>query len=143
MKHLFSIVLVMLTLAAKAQQLPQPTDGTDCSNLFFKALLEEDARSLGALLSSDFTVVSFNGQTVSGEQLQQAVAAGEIVINSGILSGTSTKSYGDVAIITGQWNLSARISNNSFQGDLAYIAVCVRAGGTWKVTTVQLTPLRG
>ena len=37
-------VLIFVSLAALAQDnTPQPIDGTDCSNLFFQALLDENA----------------------------------------------------------------------------------------------------
>lgn len=121
---------------------PQPIDGTDCSNLFFKALLDEDAANVASLVSSDFTVVNFNGQTIDGRALQQAVGQGYIIIDSGILTGTRSRTYGDVAIVQGLWNVSARIQNNGFNGDVAYTTVCVRSGGKWKVTAAQLTPVQ-
>jgi len=57
-----------------------------------------------------------------------------------MLTGTRTRTYGDVAIVQGIWNVSARIQNNGFNGDVAYTSVCVRSGGNWRVVTVQLTP---
>lgn len=120
----------------------QPIDGADCSNLFFKALLEKDAATLNDLLAPDFTVTSFQGQEIEGSQLKEALANGFLNVESGMLSGTRTRIYGDVNIITGQWNVRARIQNHDFQGDLAYLTVCVRSGGKWKVSAVQLTPVR-
>ncbi|MGN7890140.1 nuclear transport factor 2 family protein [Dyadobacter sp. 22481] len=141
MKQLLTILLVLAVLPAVAQDnTPLPTDGTDCSNLFFKALLDEDATTVGNLISNDFTVTSFNGQNIDGRALQQAVGQGYIVIDSGMLTGTRTRTYGDVAVVQGFWNVSARIQNNGFNGNVAYTTICVRSGGKWKVTTAQLTP---
>jgi ketosteroid isomerase-like protein len=142
MKQLLTLLLFTISaLTAVAQNnAPQPIDGTDCSNLFFKALLEEDAAAVGSLVSNDFTVISFNGQTIDGRSLQQAIGQGFIIIDSGMLTGTRTRTYGDVAIVSGLWNVSARIQNNGLNGDVAYTTVCVRSGGKWKVTSAQLTP---
>ncbi|GGH55040.1 hypothetical protein GCM10007423_62150 [Dyadobacter endophyticus] len=141
MKQLLTILLVLAVLPAVAQDnTPLPTDGTDCSNLFFKALLDEDATTVGNLISNDFTVTSFNGQNIDGRALQQAVGQGYIVIDSGMLTGTRTRVYGDVAVVQGFWNVSARIQNNGFNGNVAYTTICVRSGGKWKVTTAQFTP---
>lgn len=142
MKQLLTIfLLAFASLAALAQDnAPQPIDGTDCSNLFFKALLDEDAATVGSLISNDFTVTNYNGQTIDGRALQQAVTQGFIIVDSGMLTGTRTRTYGDVAVVQGFWNVSARIQNNGFNGNVAYTSVCVRSGGKWKVTTVQLTP---
>lgn len=141
-KQLLTIfVLTFVSLAALAQDnTPQPLDGTDCSNLFFKALLDEDAPAVANLTSGDFTVTNFNGQTIDGRSLQQAIGQGYIVVDSGMLTGTRTRTYGDVAVVQGFWNVSARIQNNGFNGNVAYTTVCVRSGGKWKVATVQFTP---
>ncbi len=140
---LLSMILLFAAFAVKAQDnAVQPMDGTECSNLFFKALLEEDSNVLSNLLANDFTVVSFQGQTVDGGQLQQAVAEGHIVIESGMLSGARTRTYGDVAVVTGQWSAKGRIENNGFQGELSYMTVCVKSGGRWKVSAVQFTPIQ-
>jgi len=142
MKQLLTIFLLALTpLAASAQaNAPQPIDGTDCSDLFFKALLDEDATAVSNLISNDFTVTSFNGQTIDGRALQQAIGQGYIIVDSGMLTGTRTRTYTDVAIVQGFWNVSARIQNNGFNGNVAYTTVCVRSGGKWRVTAAQLTP---
>jgi ketosteroid isomerase-like protein len=144
MKHLLTLLICLSTMLSAAAQnnAPKPVDGTDCSNLFFKALLEEDAASIGSLISTDFTVVSFNGHIVDSPTLQQALTQGYIVIDSGMLTGTSTRLYGDVAVVSGQWNVSARIQNNGYQANVAYTTICVRSGGQWKVTAAQFTPIQ-
>ena len=140
-KQLLTIfLLTFASLAAYAQDTPQPIDGTDCSNLFFQAMLDENAAAVGNLTSNDFTVTNYNGQTIDGRALQQAIGQGYIIVDSGMLTGTRTRTYGDVAVVQGFWNVSARIQNNGFNGNVAYTSVCVRSGGKWKVTTVQLTP---
>jgi ketosteroid isomerase-like protein len=93
-----------------------------------------------ALFSSDFTVTNFNGRTIDGRALQQAIGQNYIIVDSGMLTGTRTRTYGDVAVVQGLWNVNARIQNNGFNGDVAYTSVCVRSGGRWKIATVQLTP---
>ncbi|MET7255413.1 nuclear transport factor 2 family protein [Dyadobacter fermentans] len=140
-KQLLTIfLLTFASLVSYAQDTPQPIDGTDCSNLFFQAMLDENAAAVGNLISNDFTVTNYNGQTIDGRALQQAIGQGYIIVDSGMLTGTRTRTYGDVAVVQGFWNVSARIQNNGFNGNVAYTSVCVRSGGKWKVTTVQLTP---
>lgn len=140
---LLATIFFLMAFVVKAQtNAVQPMDGTECSNLFFKALLEEDGNALSNLLADDFTVVGFQGQTVDGGQLQQAVAEGYLVIESGMLSGARTRIYGDVAVITGLWSAKGKIENNGFQGELSYMTVCVKSGGRWKVSAVQFTPVQ-
>jgi len=140
---MFTLAFSMFTLLTNAQTSSlQPIDGTECSNLFFKALLEEDVASLKNLISADFTVTDLQGQTINGNQFQEAFSQGFIVIESGMTSGILTRLYGNVAVVTGRWNVSAKLANNNFQGELSYLSVCVKSGGSWKVTAVQLTPIR-
>ncbi|KAA6440018.1 nuclear transport factor 2 family protein [Dyadobacter flavalbus] len=139
---LLAFAFSISALLTNAQTGALPIDGTDCSNLFFKALLEEDAGSLKNLVSADFTVTDFQGQTINGNQFQEAFSQGIIVIESGMLSGTMTRTYGNVAVVTGRWNVSAKLANNRYQGEMSYMSVCVKSGGIWKVTAVQLTPVR-
>ena len=120
----------------------QPMDGTDCSNLFFEALLNEDANALGSLVANDFSVVGLQGQPIQANELVQAVSQGYIVVESGMLSGARTRNYGDVAVINGLWNVRASIQKNGFQGELSYMSVCVKSGGRWKIVAVQFTPVR-
>ena len=138
---LLFILLLSISFSYAQVNSAQPIDGTDCSNLFFKSIQERDARTLDMLMKNDFTVTSFNGQIIQGEQLKQAIAEGYLSVESGMLSGANTRNYGDVAVVTGQWNIRARLENNSFQGDLTYMTICVRSGGKWQVSAVQLTPL--
>jgi ketosteroid isomerase-like protein len=137
-----SVFLILISLGFTAKAQVAPMDGTDCARQFFTALQEKDAGALDNLLTSDFTVVSFNGQTVTREQLKQLISEGLIVVESGMLSGTITRNYRDVAVITGLWSIRARLQNNSFQGDLSYMVVCVRSGGKWQVSSAQLTPVQ-
>lgn len=139
---LLIILVASVTVTLGQTNPPLPIDGTDCSNLFFKSLLEEDATGLGALVSNDFTAIGFNGRIIDGEWLRQGIAQGYMIVESGQLSGTRTRTYGDVAVTSGQWNVRAKIENNNFQGEVAYMTVCVRSGGKWKVTAAQLTPVQ-
>ncbi|MCF2520989.1 nuclear transport factor 2 family protein [Dyadobacter sp. CY351] len=139
----FIILGFAFSFLSQAQTTPvQPRDGMDCSNLFFQALLDEDAKALESLVSNDFSVVGLQGQPIEGRALVQAVSQGMIVVESGMLSGARTRSYGDVTLVNGMWDVRARIENNGFQGTLSYMSVCVKSGGRWKVVAVQFTPVQ-
>lgn len=142
-KIIYTLLLVLPAIAAHSQSnFTQPMDATDCSNIFFKALLEEDTNTLGNLLLNDFSAAGFQGQPINREFLLNLINQGYLRIDSGMLSGTRTRNYGDVVVITGNWNASGLMQNNSFQNDLTYMVVCVKSGGSWKVSAVQFTPIR-
>lgn len=143
LKKLTLVALVMGAALCRANaQSALPVDATDCSNIFFKALLDEDSKSLENILASDFAVTSFDGQSVDRGTLVDAVAQGYLSVESGMLSGTNTRNYGDVGVVRGSWNAKGQVQNNSFNNELSYTVVCVKAGGSWKVSVVQFTPVR-
>ena len=143
MKKIFLVILIISAVTARAQtSMIQPIDATDCSNIFFRALLEEDGNTLNNLLSSDFSVTGLQGQMIDRNFLQNAISQGYLKIETGMLSGTLTRDYGNVGVVTGTWSTKGQLQNNSFQNDLAYMVVCVKSGGSWKVTAVQFTPVR-
>jgi hypothetical protein len=144
MKITLLLILISLSgVTARAQAaFTQPIDATDCTKIFFKALLEEDSKSLDNLLSTDFSITSFDGKPVDRNLLLQAIGQGYITIESGMLSATNTRNYGEVGVVTGNWTAKGQVQNNSFSNDLAYMVVCVKSGGTWKVSAVQFTPVR-
>lgn len=132
---------MMVALGVHAQ-FSQPMDASDCTNMFFKALVEEDSKALENLLSSDFSVTSFDGQLIDRNLLIEAINQGYLTVDSGMLSGMRSRNYGDVGVVTGSWDARGQLQNNTFSNDLAYMVVAVKAGGNWKISAVQFTPVR-
>jgi hypothetical protein len=119
-----------------------PRDAGECSDIFFNALLEENSGVLNNVLADDFSMVSFDGQPIDRHTLSEAVTQGYLTIDTGMLSGARVRNYGEVGIVTGLWNVKGRIEANGFQNQVAYTVVAVKSAGIWKVTNVQLTPIR-
>jgi ketosteroid isomerase-like protein len=141
-KYLLVGLLLLGTCAAHAQAgFITPRDAEECSDLFFRALLDEDSNALNNILSDDFSIVSFNGQQIDRATLSGAVAQGYLTVDTGMLSGVRTRTYGDVGIVTGIWNVKGKLESSSFQNQVAYTVVSVKSAGIWKVVNVQLTPV--
>lgn len=142
-KILFSVLLLISGITTYSQpSITPPIDATDCSNVFFKALLEEDGDALTNLLTTDFSVTSFNGQIIDRNLLINYITKGYLKVESAMLSGINTRDYGNVNVITGNWDVRGKLQNSDFQNNLAYMVICVKSGGNWKVSAVQLTPVR-
>lgn len=136
-------LLTFGSVSAYAQaSFASPLNATECSNAFFKALLEEDSNALNNVLADDFSIVSFDGRQIDRDMLSQAVAQGYLTVETGMLSGSRTRDYGDVGVVTGTWNVKGKIESNGFQNEVTYTVVSVKKGGNWKVATVQLTPVQ-
>ena len=141
LKRILPVWLLVLTACvALAQQRPLPNSPTECAQAFFDALLAKDDQALRSLLTTDFDMVSFDGNLVDGGTLAEAIDSGYIAIESGDVSRTYARLYGDAGIVTGTWNAKGNLQGYKFENQISFMAVCVRQGGTWKLAGVQLSP---
>lgn len=148
MKVLFPFVAaLLLTTAAFAQQAATTTatdptqDPTALSNAFFKAMLDEDGNAMGKLIASDFTIISFDGQSVDGDLLMQGVGGGYVVIETGVISDARTRQYNtDSAVTTGTWKVKGSIQGQPLNANAAFSVVSAKQGSGWKIVNVQFTP---
>ena len=139
-KVLLTWLLALTATISLAQSTYPSNDPAECTEAFFKALLDEDGAALGSLLTPDFAIMSFDGSLMDGRSLAEAVSGGYINIETGSLSGTRTRPYGDAAVVTGAWRAKGSLQGSRFENTLAFTSVCVRQGGAWKVASVQMTP---
>ncbi|HEV7349297.1 nuclear transport factor 2 family protein [Telluribacter sp.] len=139
----FTCFLLLSTLSTYAQSGNFSTnDPTASASAFFEALLNEDGTTLSRLLTPDFGIVSFDGSIIDGGTLTQSVAGGYIVIDTGTLYSLRTRTYGDAAVTNGTWRVSGKFQGNGFNTEVVFTVVSVRQGGSWKVASVQMTPIR-
>jgi ketosteroid isomerase-like protein len=140
MKHfLLPCFFCLTTLLAVARPAEPPVDAADCTQSFFQALLDKDAASIRRLMTYDFLLVGPDGRILDGGTFAESVASGSIVIEYGSLSGTTTRTYGDAGVVTGFWNARGTVQGYRFDNEVAFSAMCVRQGGTWKIASMQLT----
>ncbi|MFD2932422.1 nuclear transport factor 2 family protein [Spirosoma flavum] len=144
MKHIVPFIIALLltttTFAQQANTLAQ--DPTALGNAFFKALLDEDSKTLGSLISSDLDVISFDGQSVDGDVLIQGVSGGFVLVETGTVADIVTRQYNsDAAVMTGTWKAKGNIQGQAFDNSVAFSLVSAKQGGTWKIVNVQFTPL--
>ena len=140
-KRMFSTwILVMSVYVTLARQGIPPGNPVECTEAFFEALLAKDAPVLRSLLTTDFNMVSFDGSLVDGGTLAEAIGSGYITVESGDVSRTYDRLYGDAGIVTGTWNARGTLQGYKFDNQISFMVVCVRQGGAWKLAGVQFTP---
>lgn len=145
MKLVFSFIAPLLfATAAFAQQPADPTqDPTALSNAFFKAMLDEDATAVGKVIASDFSIISFDGQSVDGNLLIQGVSGGVVLIETGVVSNARTRQYNaDSAVTTGTWKVKGTIQGQPLDVSSTFSVVSTKQGTGWKIVNVQFTPTR-
>lgn len=135
---------MLFSTATFAQQTTDPTqDPTALGNAFFKSLLDEDGTTLGKLLASDFSIVSFDGTVYEGDLLMQGVSGGIFIVETATVSDTRTRQYNsDAAVMTGNWKVKGSLQGQAFETTVTFSAVSVKQNGAWKLVSVQFTPVR-
>ncbi|GAB3962441.1 hypothetical protein GCM10028805_63590 [Spirosoma harenae] len=141
---LLLIASLFVAIASSAQQTADPNqDPTALGNAFFKAMLDEDATTLGKLLANDFTIIDFKGNAIDGAQLVQGVSGGYVVVETSVVSNASIRQYNtDSAVMTGSWKAKGAVQGNGFDTTVIFTVVCVKQNGAWKIVNVQFTAQR-
>ncbi|GAB3891201.1 nuclear transport factor 2 family protein [Spirosoma agri] len=146
MKTLVSLIAVLLfttatTFAQQATDLAQ--DPTALGNAFFKALLDENGDAVSKLITSDFSLVSFDGNAVAGDLLAQGMNGGYIVVETAALSNAQTRQYNnDAAVMTGTWKAKGSVRGQAFDSTVSFSVVSVKQGSSWKIANIQFTPIQ-
>lgn len=139
---LINLLVLVWTSSFASVHSATPRDAQTCTTSFFQALTEKNTTSLNQLLTFDFGVVSFDGQIIDGKMLTEAVESGYITIENSNISSMRIRSYGDAAVVTGFWNTKGTIQSVDFNTEVVFSALCVKQGGTWKLASIQFTPIR-
>lgn len=142
MKKLLLICLLLVTGFSSMASSDPSADAQACTTRFFQLLNDKNGSSLAQVLTFDFGLVSFDGQMVDSEMLTDAVNSGFITIETSSTSSLRSRTYGDASVVTGLWNTKGTLQGNTFATEVVFSALCVKQGGTWKLASIQFTPVR-
>ena len=142
MKKFLVLFAFLFSTVAFAQTDPSSTP-TDCTNAFFKGMLDEDATTIGKITTDDFAITSYDGMQADKDLMMQGVSGGFVMIETATVSGLRVRSYNDnAAIVTGMWKAKGAIQGTNFDNEIAFGAMCVKIAGNWRVANVQFTAMR-
>lgn len=145
MRYGISLLITFFFTTAVFAQQPKTNlqDPTALGNAFFKALLDEDAKTLERLISSNLDVISFDGQSIEGESLVEGLGNGTFSIATSLVSDEVTRLYNDdSAVMTGNWQVKGTILGQAYDDSVTFSIVSAKQAGVWKIVNVQFTPVR-
>lgn len=141
-KTLIFAILCLITTLSFGQSDPNASP-TDCTNSFFKAMLDEDANLMGKVISNDFSIISFDGQAVDKDLITQALSGGFVIVETANVSGLNPRTYNDnAAVVSGTWSAKGSIQGTAFNNTVLFTAVCIKTAGSWQMVNMQFTPTR-
>ena len=141
MKKFILLLVFIVPVISFSQELT--TNPTDCTQAFFKSMLNEDPAIMSKILTDDAMITNFDGFVAEKDLLIQGLGGGYVVIETGATSNLKTRSYNDhAAIVTGSWKAKGNIQGNAFDNEVIFTIVCVKNLGSWQVANIQFTPLK-
>ena len=142
MKKILFIAAILCNTLAFAQADPTASP-TDCTNAFFKGMLDEDAAPIEKVTAADFLIISFDGTIAEKDLVLQGVGGGFVLIETGVVSGLRVRTYGDnAAVVTGSWKAKGAIQGNNFDNEIIFGTTCIKTAGSWKMVSMQFTAPR-
>src|SRR4051794_7729734 len=112
MKTLTCLLLCAFAVAAESSDTKAETDVLAAMDAYKQAMIRNDAAVLEKLLASDLSYVHSGGQVETKADVLKAVTTGKNVITRMEFSGTTTRVYGNTALVrcrTDLWHSDTNI----------------------------------
>ncbi len=146
MKRFLLFAASLLVTAGAFAQTPAADPMQDPSALtsaLFKALEAEDGAAAAKLITDDFTITSFDGQSADKDLLGQALGGGFLVIDKATATNLQTRTYNaDAAVVTGSSSFKGNLQGQAFDQAVVFTVVCIKQGAGWKAAILQFTPTK-
>ena len=106
-----------------------------------EARLKRDSSFPQRIEADDFTVVWFNGTTVSKEEDLKSYESTDTVFTDFKIDDLKVRFYGDMAIVVGQGSIKAHTKTQDLSGKYVWTDTFVKQRGAWTAVGSQVTPV--
>lgn len=107
----------------------------------FAAMVAQDIAALEPLLAEELTYGHSNGEFENKSQFLETIRGGRLRYEAIGVQGLTVRHYGNVAVITGQLLISARVGTQPVMLNLRYTDAYVDHDGRWQLVAWQSTRL--
>lgn len=144
MKKLFFMLAISgLTVMFSAFVSVNEADVTTVNKAFFRAMGDEDGKSIEALMDTDYNLVFPDGNGYDGSTVVMGISGGYATFDISDVESATIKMLGaDGAIATGTWKVKGQVQGATVEYRAVYTNVFVKKGGAWKLTHTQLTAIK-
>ena len=104
------------------------------------AVQRKDTATLNEIWDDEYFGTAPNGRTVTKKDLMAAVNDGVIVIDSLEPDDLFVRLFGDVAVMTGQAEVVAKVVEEEVKTSVRGTGIFVRRNGKWKIAGVHVGP---
>jgi len=137
-----------------APQMPKPVSSSNfpppddidsvekVEDIFFQALLTNNAGALRDLLARDFILVDvFKGAEIDKASFIAVLETGQLKFEKIERPGSRIRRYKNVAVVVGQTHMAGQFAGNPFAVGSRYTHVYVQMAGPWLMVSAQGTPI--
>jgi len=109
---------------------------------FFRAMVEADKHSLDRLLADDFVLIDvMTASEVSKAAFLEVIADCRLRLDVVDRIDCRVRTFGEVAVITGQTEMSGSFNGRAFELNSRYTHVLVAHGNSWRMVSAQGTQI--
>lgn len=140
MKKLLTLVTaICLSTGVFAQSGADSSVPETMSNIFFKAMQDEDSGTMAKILADDFQITNADGQSADKDLIGQALSGGYLVVETAATSNLKTRMVGGgtTGLVSGVLKMKGSLQSQAFDNKVAFTLVAVKQGDTWKVSDVR------
>jgi len=107
-----------------------------------KAIVAKDVEAVAANMAEDFRQIRSSGEVVDKPTFLRDITSPDLTIDPYIVEDFDVRILGDTALLSGTTRMTGKYQGEAFTTHYRYIDIYVRRGGTWRVVSVQITPIR-
>lgn len=105
-----------------------------------KAWVEQDRKTVDAILSDDWAVIDPTGRVLTKAQvMEEGFESGVRKIESGVIDDVKVRLFNDVAVVTGRTLAEGSYQGTNVSVKLRFTDVCVKRNDDWQVVASQAT----
>ena len=106
-----------------------------------KAIVRKDRAAIEASMADDFRQIDRAGNVETKKSFVDGLMSSDLQIDPYAVEDFDVRLYGDTALLSGRTRMTGRYQGLPFASHSRYIDVYVRQGDTWKIVSVQISPI--
>lgn len=142
MNRALALAICALTLACQAKSNRPEEELLKVERDFAKAVLNNDADSIGKFLTDDWAIVDAEGHVIDRARFLSAIKSGTLVHEEVELDDLTVRAHGDSAVVTTITSTKGRFAGQEFATQERATDFFVKANGRWRCAFSQLTTFK-
>ena len=107
-----------------------------------RAIVAKDRAAIEANMADDFRQIDARGHVETQASFVDGLVSPDLQLDPYTVEDFEVRVYGDTALLSGRTRMTGRYRGEAFSTHYRYIDIYVKRGGSWKIVSVQISPVR-